>query len=149
MFPPFGLGLRTTRVSGVFLQRSPIIGDHRGRLTVGEFGRQIPFKPLRYFLVFDVPGGQPRGQHAHKECHQFLVCVAGSCSAIFDDGETREEVRLDRSDLGLYMPPMTWGTQYDYSPDAVLLVFASHLYDPHDYIRDYEVFLKEAKGKAP
>ena len=115
--------------------------DHRGSLVVGELNKQLPFSVERFFFVSHVPEGEPRGIHAHKECHQFLVCVAGSVKAMVDDGETRTVVLLDRPTLGLHMPPLTWGAQYDYSPDAVLLVLASHHYDADDYIHDYDEFL--------
>jgi dTDP-4-dehydrorhamnose 3,5-epimerase-like enzyme len=101
----------------------------------------VPFLPRRYFMVFDVPGKDVRGEHAHHRCHQFLVCARGAVAVVADDGENSEEVTLDAPNLGLYLPPMTWATQYKYSPDALLLVFASDLYDPADYIRDYDEFL--------
>ncbi|MFN4160367.1 MAG: WxcM-like domain-containing protein [Stenotrophomonas sp.] len=131
---------------GQSLVELPMITDIRGSLSVGEFARSVPFDARRYFLVFDVPSEHTRGEHAHRECHQFLVCVHGRVHAITDDGRQRREFVLDRPNLGLHLPPMTWGTQYKYSPDAVLLVFASHYYDPEDYIRDYDEFLKLARG---
>ena len=115
--------------------------DHRGSLVVGELDKQLPFVVERFFFVSKVPEGEPRGIHAHKECHQFLVCVAGSVKAMVDNGQTRSVVTLDRPTLGLHMPPLTWGAQYDYSPDAVLLVLASHPYDAEDYIHDYDEFM--------
>ena len=133
-----------TGPGGAFLKSVPVIGDWRGRLAFTEYDEGFPFRPLRHFLVFGVPADQRRGEHAHRLCHQYLICVAGSCSAVVDDGTSREEVVLDRPELGLYMPPMIWGTQYLYSPGAVLLVLASHHYDPDDYIRDYREFLAEA-----
>lgn len=128
-------------VRGATLHHFPVIPDLRGSLSVGEFQRQIPFLPLRYFIVFGVPNREVRGEHAHHACHQFLVCLQGSCSVVADDGEHRVEVQLDAPHRGLYLPPMTWGTQYRYSPDAMLLVFASHHYDAADYIREYDDFL--------
>ncbi|WP_240098636.1 WxcM-like domain-containing protein [Thermomonas flagellata] len=125
-----------------YLKELPLVEDIRGSLSVGEFLRSVPFEAKRYFLVFDVPSEQTRGEHAHRQCHQFLVCVHGRVHAITDDGRRRREFVLDRPNLGLHLPPMTWGTQYKYSPDAVLLVFASHYYDPDDYIRDYDEFLR-------
>lgn len=119
----------------------PRIIDHRGNLTAGEFGKSIPFEVKRYFMVYQVPLVEVRGEHAHRECHQFLICARGRISVIADDGTNREEFLLDRPELGLHLPPLTWGVQYKYSPDAVLLVFASHHYDPADYIRDYQDFL--------
>jgi hypothetical protein len=120
----------------------PLIEDPRGYLSVGEFGRHIPFEVKRYFIVFDVPSQELRGEHAHQECHQFLVCIKGSCSVIIDDGMSSSEFVLDKPNVGAYLPPMTWGVQFNYSSDAVLLVFASHYYDDADYIRDYDEFLK-------
>jgi UDP-2-acetamido-3-amino-2,3-dideoxy-glucuronate N-acetyltransferase len=121
----------------------PLAGfdDHRGSLFVGELPESLPFSVRRFFFVAQVPEGEPRGIHAHRECHQFLVCVAGSVKAMIDNGQTREVVTLDSPGMGLHMPPLTWGAQYDYSPDAVLLVLASHEYDPDDYIHEYEEFL--------
>lgn len=117
--------------------------DSRGSLVVGELNKQLPFSIERFFFVSHVPEGETRGIHAHKTCHQFLVCVSGSVKAMVDDGQTRSIVTLDRPTLGLHMPPMTWGTQYDYSNNAVLLVLASHVYDANDYLHDYEEFQSE------
>ncbi len=129
-----------TPVKGVTVHRFPVHPDLRGNLTVGDFDRQIPFKPLRYFMVFGVPSREIRGEHAHHKCHQFLICVRGSCSVVADDGQKRFEVLLDEPSKGVYLPPMTWGVQYKYSPDATLLVFASDYYDAADYIREYDEF---------
>lgn len=131
-----------SRVNGVRLVSLPKVTDIRGSLTVGEFERSVPFPAKRYFLVFDVPSVETRGEHAHRACHQFLICVRGDVTVMADDGRHREQYVLDRPDRGIHLPPMTWGTQYKYSPDAVLLVFASHYYDPNDYIRDYDEFLR-------
>lgn len=136
-----------TKVAGVTLHQLPRVVDIRGSLTVGEFEKGIPFSVKRYFMVFDVPSMETRGEHAHKECHQFLICVKGSCAVVVDDGHSREEFLLTRPDHGVHIPPMVWGIQYKYSEDAVLLVFASHYYDNSDYIRDYAEF-KEIVGAA-
>ena len=130
--------------TGFKLIQLPNIIDQRGNLTAGEFGKSIPFEVKRYFIVYQVPLIEVRGEHAHRECHQFLVCARGRISVIADNGSTREEFVLDRPDIGLHLPPMTWGVQYKYSPDAVLLVFASQYYDADDYIRDYQEFLAAA-----
>jgi hypothetical protein len=130
-------------VGGAFVQLMQRVNDPRGSLSVGEFERDLPFRPKRYFVVFDVPSQELRGEHAHRACHQFLICLHGSCRAIVDDGAVRQEVLLDRPDVGLYMPPMIWGTQHSYTRDAVLLVLASHEYDAADYIRTYDEFRHE------
>lgn len=141
--PTAGLpvGVAETAVRGVTVHRFPRISDIRGSLTVGEFERTVPFAVKRYFMVFDVPNRETRGEHAHRECHQFLICVRGSCAVVADDGVNRQEFLLDRPEVGIYLPPMVWGIQYKYSSDAVLMVFTSHFYDDADYIRDYSKFL--------
>lgn len=123
----------------------PLIEDIRGLLTFGEINQPLPFIPKRYFLVFDVPSKHIRGEHAHRKLHQFMVCVSGSCSVMLDDGDNRDEVILDSPTLGLYVPPLIWGVQYKYTPDAIMLVLASDIYNPDDYIRDYEDFIKIIK----
>ena len=140
---PGGARVEVTPVMGVTVHHFPVIPDLRGNLTVGEFDRQIPFKPLRYFIVFGVPNREVRGEHAHRRCHQFLICLRGSCAVVADDGVHKVEVSLDSPDRGLYLPPMTWGIQYKYSTDAMLMVFASDYYDSQDYIRDYAEFHRE------
>lgn len=136
-----------TPVKGVTVHYFPMIPDLRGNLTVGEFERQIPFTPERYFMVYDVPNREIRGEHAHHTCHEFLICVHGSCSIVADDGVDKIEVTLDTPDRGLYLPPMTWINLYNYSPDAKLLVFASHYYDNDDYVRDYGDWQALVHGK--
>lgn len=133
-------------VGEAMIKRLKFVGDMRGNLSVSEFPRDIPFNPKRYFLVFDVPNKEVRGSHAHKECEQFLICIKGSVNVMVDDGNVRSEVVLDSPDLGVYIPPLVWGTQYRYSEDAVLLVFASHAYDDLDYIRNYQEFQSITKS---
>jgi acetyltransferase-like isoleucine patch superfamily enzyme len=131
--------------SGVFLRRSRVMSDVRGSLVARE-AKDVPFVPRRTFLVFDVAGKEARGEHAHRQCEQYLIAVNGSMHVLCDDGTSQREFFLDSPAVGLYMPPMIWGTQYRYSQDAVLLVLASHPYDPADYIRDYESFLAAKRG---
>ena len=121
--------------------RLPRTEDLRGSLTFGEIHRQVPFEVKRYFLVFDVASEHIRGEHAHRTLHQFLVCVAGRCHVVTDDGTSRHEVVLDSPAKGVYIPPMVWSTEYKFTRDAVLLVLASEYYDSQDYIRDYNDFL--------
>lgn len=136
-----------SRVCGVALYTLRFIPDPRGSLSVGEFEQEVPFRPKRFFLVFDVPSTEIRGEHAHLQCQQFLVAINGAVNVIADDGKTREEFILNQPNIGLYLPQMVWGIQYRYSKDAVLLVFASEHYDTEDYIRDYLKFL-DLKGRA-
>lgn len=141
--PPLD-GVVDLGVGGASLRRTVSAADLRGRLTAGEIDKELPFVAERYFVVYDVPSRETRGEHAHRECHQFLVCVRGSCAVILDDGETRVEVELDRPTTGLHIPPMVWGTQYRHTPDAVLVVLASDKYSAEDYIRDYGEFMSLA-----
>jgi acetyltransferase-like isoleucine patch superfamily enzyme/dTDP-4-dehydrorhamnose 3,5-epimerase-like enzyme len=137
-------GREKIAVAGVHVERLAEFSDLRGRLTAGELpSESIPFTPQRWFLVYDVPSREVRGEHAHRVCHQFLVCVSGQVTVAVDDGDRRSEVVLDEPTLGLYVPPRVWASQYRYDDAAVLLVLASHHYDPDDYIREYETFLQE------
>jgi UDP-2-acetamido-3-amino-2,3-dideoxy-glucuronate N-acetyltransferase len=134
-----------TAVRGVDIYHFPSVNDPRGDLTVGELDRGFPFRPKRYFIISGVPSSEIRGEHAHRQCHQFLICAYGQCSVTVDDGTTRLEFQLNRPSIGIYVPPMIWGKQWQYSADAALLVFASELYDPDDYIRNYDAFLDAAR----
>jgi acetyltransferase-like isoleucine patch superfamily enzyme len=130
------------RVKGARLHRMPLLRDLRGALTFGEIGQHVPFEIKRYFLVFDVPSREVRGEHAHKELHEFLVCLRGSCCVALDDGRIRDEVRLETPALGLHVPPKLWRVHYKYSNDAMLLVLASDVYRADDYVRNYDEFCK-------
>jgi len=146
---PSGELLTESRVPRTRLVRLTRADDLRGSLVAGNFSGDLPFVPQRFFTVFDVPSTYVRGSHAHIACEQLLVCLKGSVRAVVDDGQVRQEFVLDRPDLGLYIGPQIWGTQYAYTPDAVLLVLASHPYDPADYIRDPEAFFGRTRGESP
>jgi acetyltransferase-like isoleucine patch superfamily enzyme/dTDP-4-dehydrorhamnose 3,5-epimerase-like enzyme len=128
-------------VAGVRLLDLPVVTDIRGTLSFGQYDTHLPFLPRRYFVVYDVPGKEVRGEHAHRALHQVLVCLRGSLAVMLDDGTSRDEVLLDGPQLGLYVPPMVWTSQFRYSSDAMLLVLASDVYDAADYIRSYDDFL--------
>lgn len=137
------------RVRGVTLYTLPVIKEHRGSLIVAEFGKNLPFHAKRFFSVFEVPSDQARGQHAHKDLHQFLVCLRGECSVMVDDGSVRAEITLNTPTLGVHISPLVWATQHKFSSDALLFVAASEIYDPSSYIRDYDKYLELVrKGKA-
>ncbi len=129
-------------IPGVNLLTFSEIRDLRGFLAFGEIAHGLPFFPKRFFLIYNVPTKEIRGEHAHKQLHQLLICVSGSCHVLVDNGKQRREIILDSPKFGLHIAPMVWGVQYKYSPDAVLLCMASEVYDPADYIRDYDEFLK-------
>jgi acetyltransferase-like isoleucine patch superfamily enzyme len=141
---------RPDLVGGARLMELRRADDMRGSLTALEFGPELPFAPARLFTVFGVPSAEVRGEHAHRICHQLLICARGSVAVLVDDGTQRAAVTLDDPGVALYLPPMIWGTQFAYSTDALLVVLASHPYDPDDYVRDYERFLtlKRREGSA-
>lgn len=133
-------------VRNVKLHVFPQVTDIRGSLSFAEYSdgsMGLPFLPVRYFLVYGVPGREVRGEHAHRTLHELLVCVNGSCAVVVDDGTNQAEIPLDRPNIALHLPPMTWTMQYKYTTDAVLLVLASDVYKHEDYIRDYKQFLAE------
>ncbi len=127
-------------VRGVLLYEVKHVRDMvRGNLAVLEFDEVLPFRPRRCFITYKIPAGQTRGDHAHRQCAQFMVCVTGSCRLRVDDGRHWEEILLNRPTLGIYVPPQVWvSTQH--GADSALMVFASHPYDPADYIRDRPEF---------
>lgn len=118
----------------------PKISDTRGNLTFIEENKHIPFEIKRVYYIYDVPGGESRGGHAHKRLQQFIVAASGSFDVIVDDGIKRKRFNLNRAYYGLYIPPMIWRELNNFSSGAVCLVLASELYEEDDYIRDYETF---------
>lgn len=131
---------------GVGVHELPRIEDLRGSLSVVEFEKDIPFDVRRTFWVYGVPGKDVRGEHAHRECHQFLVAVSGVLKLVVDNGFLRQEYVLDSPNIGIHIAPMIWATQYHFSSDAILLVFASQKYESRDYIRNYEEFIQMVKN---
>jgi len=131
---------QTLSVEGAALYHLPRVTEIRGALMFGEINTHLPFTPERFFVVYDVPSREVRGEHAHKALHEFLVCLRGSCSVALDDGQNHQEVLLDSPTVGLHVPPKLWRVHYKYSPDAILLSLCSDKYDSKDYIRDYDEF---------
>ena len=127
------------------LQRLQIRGDERGSLIALE-DEDIGFPVRRVYYIFGTAPGVSRGGHAHRALEQLAICVAGSCLFHLDDGLERQDIRLDRPDVGLRMGSMIWREMHDFSPDCVLLVLASQPYDESDYIRDHREFLSLVRG---
>lgn len=116
-----------------------------GNLSIVENGVDLPFDVKRVFYIYDIPGGESRGAHAHKECHQFLIAVSGAFEVLLDDGRTQRLVQLNRPYQGLHIPPGLWASEINFSSGAVCLVLTSHEYCETDYIRDYSNYI-EYKG---
>lgn len=119
----------------------PKIIDPRGNLTVAEGLRHVPFSVRRVYWVYDVPGGESRGGHSHKECKEFIIAVSGSFHVTLDDGVNKKSYLLNHPYQGLFVDTNTWRTLDDFSSGAVCLVLASETYDESDYIREYGEFL--------
>jgi len=123
----------------------PKITDVRGSLTFIEQNNHIPFELKRVYYLYDVPGGETRGGHAHKQLQQFIVAAMGSFDVILDDGFEKKRFHLNRSYYGLYIPRMVWRELDNFSSGSVCLVLASELYDREEYIYDYKTFKEAVK----
>ena len=117
------------------------IGDRNGHITSINNNIELPFSIKRIFYLYDIPGGESRGAHAHKECHQFLVAASGSFEVLLDDGKTKRQVLLNRPDIGLHIPPGIWASEINFASGSICLVLASHEFNETDYIRDYDNFI--------
>ena len=123
----------------------PRVKSRSGNITPVENNKEIPFDIKRVFYLYDIPGGDSRGAHAHIDCHQFLIAASGSFEVKLDDGKEQRIVQLNQPYKGLHIPPGIWASEVNFSSGAICLVMASHTYDESDYIRDYDLFLKEKK----
>ena len=126
----------------------PRITDPRGNLTFIEGEGHVPFDIRRVFYLYDVPGGEARGGHAHQQLEQLVIAAAGSFDVVVDDGEQSERFSLIRSYYGLYVPPMTWTHLENFSSGSVSLVLASLPYEEADYYRDYDDFQRARGGEG-
>ncbi len=123
----------------------PRIENEKGNITPVHGGIELPFDIARVFYLYDIPAGEARGAHAHRECHQVLIAASGSFEVVLDDGNTRRTVSLNRPYYGLHIPPGIWAAEQGFSSGCVCLVLTSHKYDESDYIRDYGEFLEYKK----
>lgn len=116
--------------------------DRRGNLTVVENSITLPFDVKRVYYLYDIPGGEGRGAHAHKELEQLIVAASGSFTVTLDDGKCKRSFFLNRPYQGLYVKPGLWRDLVDFSSGAVVMVLASDIYKTEDYIRDYQEYLE-------
>ena len=122
------------------------LGDERGKLVVVEGAQDIPFDIQRVFYIYGSDSEVVRGQHANRNSEFVLINVSGSSKVRVDNGFEEDIFELNRPRMGLYLPTMLWKDMYDFSADSVLLVLANTHYDGHEYIRDYDEFIKEVGG---
>lgn len=119
----------------------PQVGDRNGHITAINNFQEIPFDVKRVFYLYDIPGGESRGAHAHKECHQFLIAASGAYEVLLNDGKTKRHVQINRPYIGLHIPPGIWASEINFSAGSICLVLASHEYNEADYLREYSDYL--------
>jgi dTDP-4-dehydrorhamnose 3,5-epimerase-like enzyme len=129
-----------SELEGVRLISLPTVQAARGNLTALELPELVPFEVRRIFLVHRVSNSEVRGEHAHKKCWQLLISTTGTVMVDLSDGEVNETFILDSPERGLLIPPLIWGTQYNFSTNATLLVLASEAFDPDDYLHNFQEF---------
>jgi hypothetical protein len=116
------------------------IKNRSGNITPITSNVELPFGIKRVFYLYDIPGGESRGAHAHKECHQFLIAASGSFEILLDDGRTQRLIQLNRPYYGLHIPPKIWASEINFSSGSICLVMTSHVYNEFDYLRDYKEY---------
>ena len=131
------------------LVQLPKIRFRAGNITPVHNSVEVPFDIKRVFYLYDVPGGESRGAHAHRQCHQFLIAASGSFEVLLDDGRIQRQIQLNRPYIGLHIPPGIWASEINFSSGAVCLVLASQMYNAGDYIREYDDFLAFSRSAAP
>jgi len=137
--------MKKTMVYDCSIIEMPRVENEAGNITPVQGSENLPFDVERVFYLYDIPGGEARGAHAHKECHQFLIAASGSFEVALDDGKNKRTVMLNRPYFGLHIPPGMWAAEQGFSSGSICLVLTSHKYDEADYIRDYEEYLKYKK----
>lgn len=132
--------MKETSIDDCRLIGLPKITDPRGNLTFIESNNHLPFEIKRVFYIYDVPTEEGRGAHAHRELHQFLICLSGSFDVAIDDSSRQSVIHLNRPWKGLHIPPMIWASEINFDPGSICLVLTSDLFREADYIRNYEEF---------
>ena len=125
----------------------PVVHNPQGNLTFVEGQRHVPFEIERVYYMYDVPGGATRGGHAHRALEQVIIAMSGSFEVVLDDGVDRKNVTLNRSYVGLYLPPMIWRELVNFSSGSVCMALASAYYEEADYYRDYDQFRSAAESQ--
>ena len=129
-------------IYGCTIIELPKIENRAGNISPIQGCKDIPFEIKRVFYLYDIPGGEDRGAHAHKECQQFLIAGSGSFNVLVDDGNNKKTFNLNRPYYGLHIPPGVWASEIGFSSGSICIALTSHKYDENDYIREYEDYLK-------
>lgn len=133
------------KIDNVRLIKLQKVEATNGHISIYENDKDVPFDVKRIFYLYDIPSGESRGAHAHKECHQFLIAITGAFEVELFDGINSKTIRIDQPDTGLHIPPGIWASEKNFSSGAICLVLASQTYDEADYIRIFEEYLQYAK----
>lgn len=136
---------KRTKLEDCFLIDLPKIQNPAGSITPVTNAETIPFSVKRIFYLYDIPGGESRGAHAHKECHQFIVAASGSFDIELNDSLCSKLITLRQPYIGLHIPPGIWASEINFSSGAICLVLASQKFDEADYIRNYQEYLNYKK----
>jgi dTDP-4-dehydrorhamnose 3,5-epimerase-like enzyme len=136
---------KRTNIFDCCLIQLPKIGNRNGFITAINNGTELPFSIRRVFYLYDIPAGESRGSHAHRECHQFLIAASGSFEVMVDDGRVKKTFSLNQPELGLHIPPGIWASEQNFSAGSICLVMASHIYAEEDYLRDYTEYINFKK----
>jgi hypothetical protein len=133
--------MKKTSIYDCAIIEVPKIYDRAGNISIVEGLKNLPFIPSRVFYLYDIPAGESRGAHSHRECHQFIIAASGSFEVSMDDAVNKKTVTLNRPFYGIFIPPGIWANEFNFSSGAICLVLASEKYSEQDYIRDYSEFL--------
>lgn len=134
--------MNLTTINDCSIISVPKISNPAGNISIIAGSNDLPFKTHRIFYLYDIPAGEKRGAHSHKECHQFIIAASGSFEVSMDDGVDKKVVTLNRPFYGLHIPPGIWAFELNFSSGAICLVLASQKFIAEDYLRDYKDFLK-------
>jgi len=133
---------KRTTIDECIIIELPKVSSRAGNISIAENNKLIPFDIKRVFYLYDIPAGESRGAHAHKECHQFIIAASGSFEVEVDDGMNSKVISLNRPFYGLHILPGIWAHEFNFSAGAICLVLTSHVYNEKDYIQDYSSYLK-------
>lgn len=136
--------MRRMTVNDCRITELPKVHFKAGNMSIADGVREVPFKVERVFWIYDIPAGEARGAHAHRECHQFIVAASGSFDVEVDDGNERKTFYLNRPSYGLHIPPGIWAHELNFSAGAICLVLTSQLFDDDEYIKDYDEYRRFA-----